>query len=433
MNNNKNAMLQRFQAFEADPHAELRRILLGPLDAYIELYELYIELGYDALVQPITEVMREKALHKRFAGNQWDIEKSTNILYMPDPVRALLLMPSILSNIQNLSRALVGKVGFQAHHPKSVTEIVDFYLTTDIGIYSLSDTLEKSSKNIDLYLDRVKLLRQAMRQAESEESRQQVWFTRSLLELKNDPVSVKVACHLLKSGPNGRHADFFSKAFSRLNDKDLQITWQQYLAYLDAFYSMENVEGMNTPQDAQALEEIFIRLCHWHNRQKEEERSWCISGIREFHRIFHKPGSELVNARRTFPPSDGSGLSYAISLMRGKPSMAIAGIVAEYVSTIHGDSAAYKVGRGNGTDVLAELSYLPLKKLWNREKQLATIKSFLEGLYGGSTGGEKVIEAMNRSETDNQAEFFASVFPQHLKRSKNPWIRDVRMSADLGL
>lgn len=433
MNNNKNAMLQRFQAFEADPHAELRRILLGPLDAYIELYELYSELGYDALVQPITEVMREKALHKRFAGNQWDIEKSTNILYMPDPVRALLLMPSILSNIQNLSRALVGKVGFQTHHPKSFTEIVDFYLTTDTGIYRVSDALGKSTNNVELYLDRVKTLREAMRKAESKESRQQVWFTRSLLELKNDPVSVKVACHLLKAGPTGRHGEFFANAFARLRNVDFQMTWEQYLAYLDAFYSMKNVEAMNTPQDAQALEEIFIRLCSWHNNQKEEERSWCISGIREFHRIFHKPGSNLVAARREFPPCGGNGLNFALSLMQGKSTKTIAGIVAEYVSTIQGDSDAYKSGRGCSIDVLVELSQIPLNKLKRREKKIAEIKSFLEPLYTGAKREEKIVEAMNRSETANQAEFFASVFPQYLKRSNNPWIRDVRMSADLGL
>lgn len=426
----KNVLLM---AFEADSHAELRRILLGPLDAYVELYELYNELGYDALVQPITEVMREKALHKRFSGNQWNVEKSTNILYMPDPVRALLLMPSILSNIQNLSSALVDKVGFQTHHPKSSLEMVDFYLTTDIGIYSLSDILGKSSKNIDLYLDRVKLLRQAMRQAESEESRHRKWFSRSLLELKNDPVSVTVACHLLKMGPAGVHGEFFQKAFARLRNVDFQMTWQQYLAYLDAFYSMENVEAMNTPQDAQALEEIFIRLCSWHNNQKEEERSWCISAIKEFHRIFHKPGSNLVAARRELPPCSGNGINFALSLMQGKPSTAIAGIVAEYVSTIHGDSDAYKVGRGNDTDLLVELAQLPLKRLTKREKQIASIKAFLDGLYIGTTGVVNVVEAMNRSETANEAEFFASVFPQHLKRSDNPWIRDIRMSADLGL
>lgn len=420
-------------AYEADPVGTLELVLLDPIESYWRLSDLREHFAYDHLVVNMTQAMASGRVHKRFSGDQWAADKEL-LQELSMPVLALLFMPSILTNLQNLQKSL-SELGGLGYKPADALEVIDLYIARDIDVYAVAEVLSGADRHMQTYLSRLKHCGDTLKAANALLPAHTPWYKKSVdFKLANDAVSKVATRYLLKQGPDGEHAWAYPAALARISSLDFGTKSPEYLSYIDSFLSCGNQARLHDPDFVESLEKIYSLLFQRYSMDNTDGKAWWIlQAIKEFHRIFHVPSSHLVKARRDNPGAYNSHLVFPIKLIKEKPDYESMGILAELVSTLVGEGDPYKVGRGTMKDALAQLAYIPLDRLRTPSKHYTDLKAYLDKLFAGEKGLEKIRAAMDETIDSTQARFYGHMFPEQMKHSKNPWIRDQRMGQDLGL
>ena len=443
-------------AFAADPERTLVELLRQPIEALVDLVQLREDFDYKTITDSMTQAMADPTLRRRYLGAEWD-SQCEMLSHLPQPALALLVMPAILNLHVGLLRPLSGSM-MNNYVAKERLEHIDVYIFRDNDVYRAADAIGSSSKMKGVFLDRLEACREAARFVTPEVllacltspmgslfhdawrnyATSSHWYRKSVgFELGNsNPIAIAITHHLLLEGPDGPHAWAYPKTLKKITDPSMGTKTDLYLKLLDGFFSCRKAEKLHSLSDD--LAKIYVQLYQRLTPTKkagevDSNNEWIISAIREFHRLFFVPGNKFVEAMRANPSAYSSMMSSALNLAKQPKSAANLGIMAEFASALNGSGPLFKTGHGTMVDSLAQLGNLPIENLRNPGQGYDKLMEYLDSLFKGPSNAEKISQALDKVECSQQARLFSRVWPEAVKRNKNPWLQDQRMQQDLGL
>lgn len=443
-------------AFAADAEGTLIELLRQPIEALVDLAQLREDFDYKAITDAMTQAMATPSFKHRYLGAEWD-SQCEMLKYLPQQVLALLVMPAILNLQVGLLRPLSGAV-MNNYVAKEPLETIDVYIFRDNDVYRAADAIGSSSKMKGVFLDRLRACREAalfvtpqvlqaclatpmgclFHDAWKNYAISSHWYRKSVgFELGNsNPIAITITHHLLQEGPEGPHAWAYPKSLKKMTDPVMGTKTDLYLKLLDGFFSCRQAEKIHS--FSEELSKIYVQLYQRLTPPKktgeiDKNNEWLVYAIREFHRLFFVPENKFVKDMRANPAEYSSMMSSALNLAKQPKNAQNLGLMAEFASALNGSGPLFKMGHGTMADSLAQLGNLPVENLRNPEQGYEKLREYLDNLFKGASNADKIFQALDKVECSQQARLFSRVWPEAVKRHKNPWLQDQRMQQDLGL
>ncbi|AXH59968.1 hypothetical protein [Pseudomonas amygdali] len=443
-------------AFAADPEGTLVELLRQPIEALVDLAQLREDFDYKTITDAMTQAMAHTSLKHRYLGVEWD-SQCEMLKHLPQHALTLLIMPAILNLQVGLLRPLSGAV-MNNYVAKEPLEHIDIYLFRDNDVYRAADAIGSSSKMKGVFLNRLEACREAalfvtpqvlqgclasplgclFHDAWTNYATSSHWYRKSVgFDLGNtNPIAITITHQLLLEGPEGPHAWAYPKSLKKITDPQMGTKTDLYLKLLDGFFSCKEAEKLHSSPEA--LRKIYLQLYQRltplkKNGEVNPNNEWIVYAIREFHRQFFVPGNGFVEQMRANPEAYTSMMSSALNLVTQPKSAQNLGLMAEFASALNGSGPLFKAGQGTMVDSLAQLGNLPIENTRNPEQGYDKLREYLDNLFKGASNAEKISQALDKVESSQQARLFSRIWPEAVKRHRNPWLQDQRMQQDLGL
>lgn len=443
-------------AFAADPERTLVELLRQPIEALVDLVQLREDFDYKTITDAMTQAMADPSLRHRYLGAEWD-SQCEMLSHLPQQALALLVMPAILNLQVGLLRPLSGAM-MNNYVAKEPLEHIDVYIFRDNDVYRAADAIGGGSKMKGFFLDRLEACREAASFVTPEllqaclvspmgclfhdgwknYATSSHWYRKSVgFDLGNsNPIAISITHQVLLDGPEGPHAWAYPKSLKKITDPQTGIKTDLYLKLLDGFFSCKETEKLHS--HSEALGKIYLQLYQRLTPLKktgeiDSNNEWIVYAIKEFHRKFFVPGNGFVEEMRANPESYSSMMSSALNLVTQPKSAQNLGLMAEFASAMNGSGPLFKTSQGTMVDSLAQLGNLPIEIMRNPERGYDRLRDYLNNVFKGSSNADKISQALDKVECSQQARLFSRVWPEAVKRHRNPWLQDQRMQQDLGL